>query len=321
MFTKPNVVISKCIEHEHCRYDGSMITSEFVAELKDYVNFLPLCPEMAIGLPSPMESLRLVLANDEIKLLSYINGTDMTAAMEEYSRRISKDILEFQPDGFILKSRSPSCGIKDVKVYADIGKAPPLNRKSPGIFGRDMLVFFNDFLIEDEGRLLNFTIREHFYTVIFTLADFRRVRGTNSIKSLIDFHSRNKYLLMAYSQAGLKKLGRIVAGHGKVPPGEVFSEYEKKLREVMMRKPSCGQYINVMLHLFGYFKKDISEKEKAYFIDMLELYRSQRIPQSSIMSVLSAWGARFDRQYLNEQTIFNSFPRELVTVADSGKAR
>lgn len=320
MYYKPRIVVSKCLEHGHCRYDGSMISSEFVRDMMPYVEFLPLCPEMAIGLPSPRESLRLIFKNNEFRLVSYKLGTDRTKAMSDYALEISKDISEFKPDGFILKSRSPSCGPRDVKVYSDIGKAPPLPMKTTGIFAGGMSSVFPYILMEDEGRLMNFTIREHFYTFVFTMADFREtVLKDQNMKSLIDFHSRNKYLFMAYSQAALKKLGVIAANHNRNGFSQVSEEYLGQLRTMLMNTPSKSRYINVMLHILGYFKNQLSSDEKAHFLEMLEQYRGSRIPQSAIMSMLGSWGVRFKSEYLKGQTVFNPFPRELARVTDSGK--
>lgn len=321
MFYKPNIVISKCIEHGHCRYDGSMIPSDFVKNLMDHVSFLPFCPEMGIGLPSPRESLRLISENSDVKLKSYIQGIDFTKEMIDYSNSIKPEIDSFNPDGFILKSRSPSCGINDVKVYSSIGKVPPLNFKVKGIFGQKIFDFYPDSIIEDEGRLMNFTIRENFYTVIFTMSDFRNTKKLGTMKALINFHTKNKYLFMAYSQSGLKKLGSIAANHDKKPLNDLFSSYEKQLRYLLSSKPSQNNYINVMFHIFGYFKNDISVHEKAHFLDNLDLYRNKRIPQSAVMGILAVWGVRFQRDYLKNQTIFEPFPRELAIIADSGKGR
>ena len=229
-------------------------------------------------------------------------------------------ISDFKPDGFILKSRSPSCGFKDVKVYTDIGKAPPLPMKTTGLFGGGMREFFPGIMIEDEGRLMNFTIREHFYTFIFTMADFREtVLSNGRMKDLIEFHSKNKYLFMVYSQAGLKNLGAIAANHGKKSFEQLAAEYQNQLEAMMSNKPAKSRYINVMLHILGYFKNQLSSDEKAHFLDMLEQYRNSRIPQSAIMAMLGSWGVRFKNEYLKGQTVFSPFPKELARVTDSGK--
>lgn len=318
-FERPKVVISKCIGFEHCRFDGSMVNSREVEQLKPYVDFMPLCPEMGMGLPSPRESLRLIKTGEEQRLVFTQSGADMTDAMMVFTREAYNDIKAIQPDGFLMKSRSPSCGIKEVRVYNSIGKAACISSKAKGMFSKFMIEKFPDIIFEDEGRMNNFSIREKFYTMIFTKADFRKIKEENTMNGLIQFHGKNKYLFMAYSQNQLKVLGRIVANHKKLPLDEVFESYENNLNKLLLKTPSSGQYLNVMLHIFGYYSKELSEKEKAYFLDAMESYRSQHIPQSTVMAILWAWIIRFNEEYLIQQTIFEPFPRELIQVTDSGK--
>jgi uncharacterized protein YbgA (DUF1722 family) len=218
-----------------------------------------------------------------------------------------------------LKSRSPSCGIKDVKAYASLGKAPCINKSSKGIFGEAMMEYFPETMLEDEGRLTNFSIREHFYTYIFTMADFKTLMEKPNMGELVEFQARNKYLFMAYSQNYAKILGRFVANHEKLKAEEVFPLYYENLIKLFGKKPSKGQYINVMMHIFGYFSNELNVEEKAYFLDALEDYRSSHIPQSIIMSMLYTWVLRFKDGYLQKQTVFHPFPKELILVTDSGK--
>ena len=318
-FERPKVVISKCIGFEHCRFDGSMINSNEVDQLKPYVDFMPLCPEMSMRLPTPRESLRLIKVEDKQRLVFTQSGVDMTEEMVGVAKESYNGIKAFQPDGFLLKNRSPSCGIKEVKVYNSIGKVPSISSKAKGMFSGFMMESFPEVIFEDEGRITNFNIRENFYTMIFTKADFRKVKEENTMNGLVQFHGKNKYLFMAYSQNQLKILGGIVANHKKRSLDEIFESYEKSLNKLLLKKPSGGQYINVMLHIFGYCSKALSEKEKAYFLDSLENYRNQHIPQSTVMAILWAWVIRFNEEYLIQQTVFEPFPKELIQVTDSGK--
>lgn len=318
-YEKPIVIISKCLEHERCRYDGSMISSKIIKDLKKYVDFVPICPEMAIGLPSPRKSLRLIRVDGENRLIQNETELDKTEDMKQYVRNISKDIKGMVPDGFILKSRSPSCGIKSVKVYKDIGKSPTVTNGAKGIFAENIMEEFPKTIFEDEGRLRNFSIREHFYTVIFTMADFKKIYENPSLKELIDFHSKNKYLFMAYSQKHLKTLGSLVANNDGYKILELLNRYEETLNKLFDNKPSTGQYINVLMHIYGYFKDKLKDEEKAYFLDLLEEYRENHIPQSNILKLLYAWVLRFDMDYLKMQTVFNAFPSKLLKVTDSGK--
>jgi uncharacterized protein YbgA (DUF1722 family)/uncharacterized protein YbbK (DUF523 family) len=296
-----------------------MINCHEVDQLKSYVDFMPICPEISMGLPTPRESLRLIQMEDEHRLVFSKSGVDMTNDMIRITKEIYNDISTFQPDGFLLKSRSPSCGIKEVRIYNSIGKVPCISSKAKGMFSGFMMGRFPEFAFEDEGRMNNFSIREKFYTTIFTKADFRKVKEENNMKGLIQFHEKNKYLFMVHSQNQLNILERIIANRKKQTMGEILESYEKNLNKLLLRKPSCGQYMNVMMYIFGHFSKVLSEKEKAYFLDSLEDYHSRHIPQSTVMAILWTWVIRFDEEYLIQQTIFESFPKELIQVTDSGK--
>jgi uncharacterized protein YbgA (DUF1722 family)/uncharacterized protein YbbK (DUF523 family) len=272
-----------------------------------------------MGLPIPRESLRLIQVEDEHRLVFGKSGVDMTDEMMQASKEIQNDINAFGPDGFLLKSRSPSCGIKEVRVYNAIGKAPCISSKAKGLFSGFIMGHFPEAAFEDEGRLNNFSIRENFYTLIFTKADFRKVKEENTVKELIEFHEKNRYLFMVHSQNQLNILERIVANRKSQPLDEMLEFYEKNLNKLLLRKPSCVQYMNVMMYIFGHFSKLLSEKEKAYFLDSLEDYHSRHIPQSTVMAILRAWAIRFEEEYLMQQTIFEPFPKDLIQVTDSGK--
>lgn len=316
---RPTILISNCIEHGATRYDGSMIGNSFVKKLKDYVNFIPVCPEVAIGLPVPREAIRIVLEGDQQKLVHSLTGGEVTEAMVTFTSAYIKKIGQETIHGAILKSRSPSCGIKDVKMYKDIGKSPSAGQKTKGFFGGAVVDAYPDMPVEDEGRLTNFNIREHFLTRIYTLADFDLVKEKGSVKALIDFQSRHKYLLMAYHQAHQKSLGKLVANHEKRPIEEVFVSYEGLLKKALANPLKHGRNTNMLLHIFGYFKDDLLAEEKSYFLDLLTQYNDKKVPFSVPLSLLGAWVIRYDESYLKGQSIFEPFPKGIIDVTDSGK--
>ena len=316
---KPKILVSKCIEHVPCRYDGSLITSEFVKRIKDYVDIVTVCPEVEIGLSVPREVIRLVYKDDKKKLVSSNSGIDYTDKMDFFSQNYSMEINDSNIHGAILKSRSPSCGIKDVKTYPSFGKVNSLPIKTQGFFG-EAVIKNNPFLpVEDEGRLLNYDIRVHFLTRIFTLAKFDLVKAKKTMGELVKFQSENKYLLMAYHQTEQKELGRIVANYKNKSLDEIFEEYEMHLKKALMIPLRKGKNTNMILHMFGYASKYLSAEEKAFFLEELSLYNQHKKPLSVIMTVLYGWVIRFDISYLKMQTIFNPYPIEVLDVLDSGK--
>ena len=320
-FKRPKLLISSCIGDCECRYDGSNAKSAFVEKLKPFVDFVTVCPEVAIGLPIPRQALRIISpSGDEEKLVFSKTGEEITEKMQGFSEEFLKNLDIENIDGAILKSRSPSCGIKDVKVYKSFGKSSPASKKTKGIFARNLTEMFDYLAVEDEGRLTNYDIREHFLTIIFTLAEFRSVREENTMKALIKFHSESKYMFMVHSQLNLKKLGKIVANSENKSMEDILDEYEFYLHKALCPKVNTKRNINMLLHLFGYFSEDVSKEEKAYFLENLEDYSNNRIPFSVPLSLIRSWIIRFDNDYLRNQTIFQAFPPTLTDVRDSGKS-
>ncbi|CAH2212544.1 YbgA family protein [Tepidibacter aestuarii] len=320
-FTTPNIILSKCIEHDNCRYNGSKINNDFIKTLKSHVNFVTVCPETSIGLSTPRDALRLVSKDDKenFNLVFSKTGDDLTDKMHSFSNIFLKDISDKGIDGFILKSRSPSCGIKNVKVYKSHGKSPALPKRGSGLFASKIYEYFPDAVIEDEGRLTNFDIREHFLTKIYTKSDFKNVKKDKSIKSLIDFQSKNKYLLMSHSPGYLKKMGKLTANTESKDISDIISDYEIYLNKALSIPSKPNRNINMLLHLFGYFSKHLSFSEKAFFLETLEKYNNKKIPFCVPLTMINSWVMRFENEYLHNQTIFEPFPSELIQTRDSGK--
>jgi uncharacterized protein YbgA (DUF1722 family) len=214
-------------------------------------------------------------------------------------------------DGFVLKSGSPTSGFKNVKVYPTTARSASIGR-SPGFFGRAVLEKYPNSAIEDERRLLNLRIREHFLTKLFTLASFRESVKSGRIKGLVKFHSDNKYLLTAYSQKELQFLGKITANQEHKPFAEIAADYAVHLNYALARTPSAGANINVMLKIMGYFSSQLSKEEKTFFLDSIEGYRAGRLPLSANLSILRAWIVRFKQAYLSAQTILEPYPEKLT---------
>jgi len=317
--TRPKVVVSKCLEFDHCRWNGLKISSGVVRLLKPFVDFIPICPEMEIGLGVPREPIRIVRRDKILRLIQAETNRDLTEEMINFSEKFLEEIGEV--DGFILKERSPSCGMKNVRVYPGMGKVGAINSKNPGFFGKAVLAKFPGVPIEDEGRLNNFTIREHFLSVLFARARLRAVKRSGKIKNLVAFQADHKLFLMAYSQTGMRVLGNLVANREGKVFGEVMEEYERRFLDAVGRPPGPGKVVNVLMHAMGYFKEKISTREKAFFLDSLTQYRDRRVPLGVPVAIIRSWIIRFGESYLERQNFFSPYPEELIEVTDSGKGR
>lgn len=316
---KPTILISKCIEGDPCRYDGSMAKDAFIHKLKGYVNIIEVCPEVAIGLSTPRDSLRLVKNEDSIELVCSKTGENLTEKMKNFSNDFLNKLDKANIQGVILKGRSPSCGIKDVKLYNSIGKSSTISRNNSGIFAERVIEEFDTIPIEDDGRLTNYNIREKFLTWVYANFNFTKVEKERTVSELVKFQSQYKYLLMAYSPSKQKELGKIVGVASKNNIDETIKEYKLALAKTLATTPRPMRNVNMLLHLFGYFSKELSKEEKAFFLDNLEKYQNKKVPFSLPLTIIKSWAIRFNNEYLLEQKIFESFPIELIEVTDSGK--
>lgn len=313
---KPKIVVSKCLGFAKCRYNGQTIPDDFVKTLGEYVEYITLCPEVEIGLGIPREPIRLIKEDDELKLYQPGSEEFFTEEMNQYSKDILDSIEDV--DGFILKGRSPSCGIKDVKIHNGRGKAPVLE-KGAGVFASHVQARYPYLPIEEEGRLTNLKIREHFLTKLYTMKSFKEVERSKSMKELVKFHSENKYLLMAYNQNKLKTLGQIVANHSKLEFERVIKDYKEQLCMALTEAPKYTNYINSLMHIFGYFSEELSPEEKSFILDNFEKYREDKVHLSVPVNLLKAYVLRFKDEYLLNQSIFSLFPDELLDISDSGR--
>ncbi|MBN1242983.1 MAG: DUF523 and DUF1722 domain-containing protein [Spirochaetales bacterium] len=318
---RPRVVVSKCLGFEACRWNGVVIDDPFVAALAPRVEFTALCPEAEIGLGIPRDPVRVALDPDtgERELYQPATGGRHGPAMRAWvAARVAE--LGDGPDGFLLKNRSPSCGFRDVKVYR--GFEPSAGSGiGAGFWGEAVLARWPGHPVEDEGRLRNFTIREHWLRFLWTLTRFRLARESGGIDDLVRFHTAEKLLLLTVNQARMRVLGRVVASHGKRPLAELWAEYEAGLRAAFAAPPKAGAIVNTITHAFGHYSDRLSPQERAHFLSLLEAYRDERVPASAPLKLLESHAIRFDVTYVLGQTFLDPYPEELSMISDSGKGR
>lgn len=308
MIIKPRVVISRCIEFYNCRYNGQIIRNEFVKKLKSFVEFIPICPEFEIGLGIPRDPIRIIEKENKRLLIQPSTDKDVTKKMDVFSDKFLGNLKDI--DGFILKSQSPSCGIKDVKIYPKSKDSAPKSRDS-GFFGEKVLEKYYFLAIEDEARLRNTAIKEHFLKKIYTFARFRKIKEKKDIRDLIDFHTENKFLIMSYSQKNLKEMGTVVANQKKDSMKKIISVYEKLLYDTFSKGISCNSNINILQHAFGYISNKITSDEREMFLDSLDNYRNKIVPLEIPISIMKSWIIRFNESYLKNQTYFEPYPIDL----------
>ena len=316
MDKKPRIVVSRCLGFDHCRYNGDVIRDDFVEALTPFVEYITVCPEVEIGLGVPRKPIRLIVEGEDLELYQPEIGKLFTEEMEEYNRETLGNLEDI--DGFILKGRSPSCGIKDVKLYKGRERGPVVG-KERGIFGGAVLDAFPHLPVEEEGRLTNLKLREHFLTKLYTMKRFKETVEGGKMKDIVGFHADNKYLLIAYNQEESRKLGNIVANHKKLAFEEVAKEYKKGLSQIFKNPPKYTNYINSLMHIFGYFSDQLSKEEKEFILGSFDKYRADKVHLSVPVNLLKTYVLRFKDKNLINQTIWEPFPDELLDISDSGK--
>jgi len=312
-YPRPCIVISRCIEFDPCRYDGSKIPSPVVAQLKSHVDCIPVCPEVEIGLGIPRATVRIVRLEGIDHLLQPATKRDVTGEMTVFANHFLDSLPPV--DGFILKGGSPTSGTSGVRVYPSAEKSMAIE-KTAGFFAREVLKRFSELPIEDELRLNNARIRDHFLAGIFTLAAFREIEVTRDREALVQFHGANKFLLMACHQQLMREMGRLVASRAKTEPEELFFHYRHLLCAALAQTPRYTNNINVLQHALGYFSNRITHEEKEYCIRLIGRYKEGHATLAEPRDLLRSWVIRFGEPALLNQTFFAPYPVELADLPE-----
>lgn len=310
---RPRVVVSECLGFSPTRYDGNMLRDEVVEALKRFAELLPICPEVRIGLGIPRNPLVLVKEGNAIRLIDAKTGDDFSQRMIDFASSFAGGLKGI--DGFLMKSKSPSCGVGDVKIY---GKSRVVIGKSDGVFTGFMREAFPLLPIESEKRLLKYEIRRNFLTKIFSIADLRETLSKGGREDLAEFHRRNKYILMLYAPGLLKKLGKLVAERGQMDLRELKREYGRIFLEALSRNPGRGSYANVFIHIYGHVKRNLVDRERSYILNLVEEYRMGRSHLKMLTTYFRGFIYRLGSEYLAEQRFMEPYPEELEHVGGEG---
>jgi uncharacterized protein YbgA (DUF1722 family)/uncharacterized protein YbbK (DUF523 family) len=310
MTDKIRVGISACLLGEQVRYDGGHKWDRFLTDtLGKYVEFVPVCPEVECGLGVPREAMRLVGDPHNPRLVTVRSGVDHTERMLNWARKRVAELEKEELCGFIFKSGSPSSGMERVKVYGPSGS--PV-KTGVGLFARAFMERFPMLPAEDEGRLHDPALRENFIEAIFTLQRWREMVAVDGGRSaLVDFHTRHKLLLRAHSLDHLRQLGKLVAQAANLPVPALYDRYQKLLLETLRRKTTIRKNTDVLYHLMGYFKGDLSRDEKQELRDLIGLYHRGLSPLIVPVTLISHYVRKYDQPYLKSQWYLNPHPIEL----------
>ena len=279
--------------------------------LKDYVDIQTVCPELAIGLSIPREPIRIEMnkENEEYRLIDYNSKNDYTNQMTEFSEEFINGLDDI--DGFILKSRSPTCGLKDAKVYYR-GNKCSIRSNENGFFSQKIIDKYDYLPIENEGRLKNYNIRDNFFTRIFFINNLK------NNKNIIEFHKNNLLLLKSYDEESTNEVSDILNENRME---DQVHQYKEKVLNIVSNQRKKENKLSIIIKVFEKYKNMLNEEEINMFNGLIESYENQRIPFSTLEVVIKMYATRFKDKDILNQTFFYPYPENLINITDSGKGR
>lgn len=302
--------ISTCLLGENVRYDGGHKLDRFLTDtLGQYVVYVPVCPEVECGFPIPRESMHLEGDPESPRLVTLRTKQDMTERMVNWAK---KRVVELEKEGlcgFIFKSDSPSSGMERVRVYNE--KGMPV-KKGVGMFARIFMEHYPLLPVEDEGRLHDPKLRENFIERIFVLKRWREALDKKENRgTVVDFHTMHKLLILSHSPKHYQVMGKLVAKAKEIPLKDLFQQYQTILMEALLLKATPKKNANVLMHMMGYFKEELSSDEKKELLEVVENYRQEYTPLIVPMTLINHYVRKYDQPYLKEQVYLNPHPLEL----------
>ncbi len=310
MENRIRIGISQCLLGDNVRWNGGHSRSRFITDtLSRYVDFVPVCPEVEAGFPIPRETFRLVGDIDNPRLVTSKAKVDHTEHMLRWAGRRVESLEQENLCGFIFKKDSPNSGLFRVKVYNEKGMP---EKKGVGLFARAFTERFPRIPVEEDGRLNDPLLRENFIEQIFTLKRWREtLEKKKSVGHLVDFHTRHKLLIFSHSATHYRAMGKLVAEGKSLPLETLYDRYENQLIESLRLKATIKKNANVLLHLLGYFKKELSADEKQELLEIIDRYREEVVPLIVPITLLNHYVRKYQQPYLLQQVYLNPHPLEL----------
>ena len=303
--------VSSCLLGQKVRFDGGHKRDAFVQDsLGRFVTFVPVCPEVEVGMGTPRETVRLVRLGEEVHMVAPRSGRDWTREMEAWAGRRVAELAGEDLSGYVLKKDSPTCGMERVRVYGAKGMAQKAGR---GLFAEALLARYPLLPVEEEGRLNDPPLRENFIERVFA---YRRQRnfftGRWTVGDLVRFHTAEKLLLLAHEPAGYQALGRLVAGAKQTPRAELAERYAAGFMKALAKPATKGRHANVLQHMAGYFRDLLAAEDRRELQDAISDYRRGLVPLVVPVTLVRHHVRRHAVAYLAGQSHLEPHPKELM---------
>ncbi|HEY9199011.1 MAG TPA: DUF523 and DUF1722 domain-containing protein [Gammaproteobacteria bacterium] len=314
--TQPSQIrigISSCLLGEQVRFDGNHKHDHYITgTLGEVFEFVPVCPEVGIGLGVPRPTIHLVGPPEAPRALGVkVADLDVTDKLVRYGRRIAGRLSGLS--GYIFKSKSPSCGMERVRLYdGPDRKGGGGGKQGVGLYAREIMRAHPLLPVEEEGRLGDPLLRDNFLECVFTYHRWQKLCAQRlTPKALVEFHTRHKLAVMAHGTEPYRELGRLVADAGKRPIRELADEYAALLMQTLRRRATARRHTNVLMHILGYLKQQLDGADKQELLELIEDYRQDRVPRIVPITLLKHHFRKHPNDYIAGQTYLNPDPSEL----------
>lgn len=301
--------ISACLLGQAVRYNGGHKHSEFCTQvLGRYFSFIPFCPEVAIGMGVPRQTIRLVGDLESVRALGTADpGLDVTRPLTEYADTLEPQVASLR--GYIFMKDSPSCGLYSAKVYST--KGAPLGKRA-GLFAERLRVHFPLLPMEESGRLNDPALRENFVARVYVYDRWlRQIQSGMTPHKLVAFHTQHKYFSMSFSQKLYKELGALVANAGVGDIQNLAHDYITRLMKGTQKPPTHKGHVNVLYHMVGYLREVVPGGIRQDLTRAIEEYRLRQVPLSVPMKLMQHYLDNYAGDYIRQQTYLKPYPYEL----------
>lgn len=304
------IASSSCLLGQEVRYDGAHKRNGYMQEtLAGYFEFVPFCPEVAIGLGIPRAPIRLQKVDDGVRVVGTDNpDLDVTERLIAYGEQVAMQLDGIS--GYIFKKGSPSCGIERVKVYSETGY--PVDAAA-GKYAETIMRRLPELPVEEEGRLMNPRLRENFIERVFIYNRWQHLlRNGLTAAGLVEFHTRHKFNVLAHDEPAYRELGRQVADAGKGNIGERAAPYVTTLMTALKKIATPKMHTNVLMHIMGFVKQHLGSDDKQELLELIDAYRMQQVPLIVPITLFKHYLRRYPDPYIEQQYYLNPHPKELM---------
>lgn len=296
---------SLCLLGAPVRYNAQAKEARLLTRgLSERVDWIAVCPEMGIGMGTPRPTIRIIATDQGDRLVETDSGADHTDKMRAWAVEKAEELASENLHGFVLAKGSPSCGMERVKVYKEGG---PSHRSREGFFVEALQARLPWLPLEEDGRLNDPHLKAHFFGRVRAVRRLRLLFEGDTWKrgEVVDFHTREKFFLLAHSSELYRKLGHLVAKISEIDRVSFANQYQDLYLRCITRRPTRGTHQNVLDHIAGFFKHPLRPAEKKEVREAIHAYRAGDATLAMPTRLLRFLATAYREDYLLEQSYFD----------------